>query len=245
MADKPDEEISEIALAIEQRERKLFPFDVRGFFGLGDREIPRLGIRVLMQNEQNLAITAAHNVAKSYAREDDDIRRDPELLDDLKLAEAMHRACFVADKKTKHGHPIQAFPSGRWMEKHFSTEQLAVLHNLQLEVRKAESPMLWDINMQDIMALAEGCAKTRDGDMPEALLAPCSREYMTSAFVLLAGEWWQMKQKQDMIDQALEETADGVHSESDEPAGGVLSSDRDEAEERSLDDDGRGEGSSS
>lgn len=241
MADKPDEEKSEIALAIEQRKRKLYPFDVRGFLGLGDREIPKLGIRYLMQNEQNLAITAAHAQAKKYARGDEDTRSDPELLDDLKLAEAMQRACFVADKTTKHGLPIQAFPGGRWMEANFSTEQLAVLHNLQLEVRKAESPMLWDINMQDVMALAEGCAKTRDSDIPEALLAPCSREYMTSAFVLLAGEWWRMMQTQNMIDEALEETDDGVHSDSDGQGARVEPRSGDGAEERPLEDDGSGE----
>lgn len=212
-----DEEVykSEIAAAIEQRERKLYEFDVGGFFSLGDRPVPRLAIRALTKSEENAALVAAHALAKEWARGDADTRSDADLLDDLKLKEALQRACFVAGKTTKGGHPIQAFPGGRWMEDHFTTEQIAVLHNLLLEVRRAESPLLWSIELADVMALAEGCAKTRDSDMPEALLASCSREYLTAAFTLLAGEWWVRKQKQQMIDEALD-----VHA-GDEQHGGA------------------------
>jgi hypothetical protein len=202
------EEKSEIALAIEQRERKLHPFDVRGFLGLGDKEIPKLAIRYLLKHEENLALVAAHASAKEYARDDNDARSDAELLDDLKLAEALQRACYVDGKTTKQGHPIQAFPGGRWMEKNFSTEQIAILHNLQFEVRKAEHPLLWDIELEDVRAVAEGCARTRETDIPEAMLARYSREHLTTAFVLLAGEWWTLKEKQRMVDEALREAED-------------------------------------
>jgi len=196
-------ERSEIATAIEQRERKLYEFDVSGFFGLGDKPIPKLAIRDPMKGEENAAIAAAHVVAKAWAKGDQDTRSDADLLDDLKLKEVIQRCCFVAGQKTKQGDPIQAFYGGKWMEEHFSTGQIAVIHNLILEVRKAESPALWDIKLEDVMALAEGCAKTRDSDMPEALLAPCSREWMTTAFILLAGEWWQAKQKQEIVDNVI------------------------------------------
>ncbi len=229
-------EKSELALAIEQRERKLYPFDVQGFLALGDREVPKLEIRALTKSEENLALVAAHVHAKAYAKDDADTRGDTDLLDDLKLCEALQRACFVAGDKTKGGHPIQAFPGGKWMEKHNSSEQIAVLHNLLMEVRKAESPMLWDIDMETVLSLAEGCAKTRDGNMPEVVLASCSREYMTTAFTLLAGEWWQLKQQQEIINNVIrsDDDGDGRRKRGEDDQG---------AEATAEADDGRGESS--
>lgn len=220
MAEVETEEKSEIALAIEQRERKLYEFDVEGFFALGDKKIPKLAIRALTKAEENSAIIAAHASAKEWAKGDNDARSDADLLDDLKLKESLQRACFVAGQTTKGGHPIQAFPGGRWMERNMSTEQLAVLHNLQLEVRKAESPLLWEIKLEDIRSLAEGCAKTRDSNMPELLLAPCSREYLTSAFTLLAGEWFKLKIEREMVDDVIQREDHEQRGGGDEPGDG-------------------------
>jgi hypothetical protein len=232
MSDEVVEEKSEIALAIEQRERKLHEFDVEGFFGLGGKKIPKLAIRVLTKFEENQAIVAAHANSKEWARGDNDARADADLLDDLKLKEALRRACFVAGVATKGGHPIQAFPGGRWMEQNLTTEQLAVLHNLLLEARKSESPMLWEIKMQDVLSLAEGCAKTCGSDMPEAMLSVCSREYLTTAFTLLASEWWKLRKVVD----------DVVHGAGAEHGGGGGGEGAGEAQEAPPADVREGEG---
>jgi len=203
MAEPEVTEISELALAIEQRERKLYPFDVEGFFGLGAGKIPKLRIRTLVKFEENAAVVAAHARAKNLSRDDSDTRNDSDLLDDLKLKEAIQRACFV-ERDTKGGTPVQAFPGGEWMEKNFSRDQIAVIWNLMEEVKKAESPMLYEVDKQQIISFAEGCAKTADTDIPEALLAGASRAYLSTAFVILACDWWKMKQQQEVIDHVIQ-----------------------------------------
>ena len=202
MAEQNHEEKTELALAIEQRKRKLYAFDVEGFFGLGERAIPKLRIRTLMKNEENAAIVAAHARAKGLSRDDSDTRSDADLLDDLKLKEALQRACFI-ERDTKGGQPVQAFPGGDWMEKNFSTDQLAVLWNLLQEVKKAESPMLYKVEKEQVMSFAEACAKTADSQIPEQILAGANRTYLTTAFTLLACEWWKLKQQHEVIDDVL------------------------------------------
>ena len=202
-----NEEKSELALAIEQRKRKLYPFDVKGFFGLAGKEISKLRIRVLMKAEDNASIVAAHHLAKKLAAGDDATRSDADLLDDLKLKEAIQRSCFL-ERETKQGKPIQAFPGGEWMEKNFSTDEIAILWNLMQEVKKAESPMLYDIDRDEVMALAEGCAKTAETDLPEHLLATANRAFLTTAFVLLACDWWKLKQQQEVVNVVLQSEDD-------------------------------------
>lgn len=202
--DEPVVEKSELALLIEQRERKLYPFDVAGFLGLGGKEVPRLGFRSLKKIEENSACEAAHVTVEKYAKGDKDTRADNDLLDDLKLCECLQRACYLPDQKTKNGHPIQAFPGGRWLEENFSTEEIAVLHNHLLEVCKAESPMLWDIKLEDVMSLAEGCAKAKETDLPETMLSVATREWLTTAFVLLASEWWVLREKVLVLEDVIQ-----------------------------------------
>ena len=81
-----EETKSEIALAIEQRERKFYEFEVEGFFGLGERSIPKLAIRALTKHEENLALVAAHDWAKKYSKGDEDARSDDDLAIGLTLS---------------------------------------------------------------------------------------------------------------------------------------------------------------
>ena len=73
-----------------------------------------------------------------------------------------------------------------------------------LEVKKAESPMLYKVKSDMILALAEGCAETAESDIPEAMLAHSSRAYLTTAFVLLACDWWKLKQQQEVVNVVLQ-----------------------------------------
>lgn len=177
---------SELALAIEQRERKLHEFEVQGFFGLGDKPIHKIGMRVAFKDDEDRALIAAHTWMKQKAGELDEALRDNDLIGDTKLVEILNRVCFSVEEKTKAGVPYPAFPSPQWMKSNLTTDQLAVLINLYHEVRKVEGPMLWDIGLDKVREIAEACYAHRAGPIPEQLLAPCSREWLTSAFVLLS-----------------------------------------------------------
>lgn len=180
---------SELALAIEQHERKLHEFEVQGFFGLGDKPIHKIGMRVAFKETEDKALIAAHTWMKEKAGDLDEAMKDNDLLGDTKLVEILNRVCLSVDEKTKMGVPYPAFPSPQWMKANMTTDQLAVLINLYHEVRKIEGPMLWDIGLDKVREIASVCHEHRDGPIPEQYLAPCSREWLTSAFVLLSTQW--------------------------------------------------------
>ena len=178
---------SKLALAIEGRERKLYPFDVQGFFGLGDKAINKIAIRVATKKEEDAAVAAAHaHAAKCSDLES--ARRDPDLLNDSKVCEILFAVCRDADDPK-----YPAFPWGAWMRENLTTDQLAALLNLYHEARKAQGPIQWDLSYETVEALADVCALTAESDVPESVLADRPREWLSQAFVMLAQRWRELK----------------------------------------------------
>lgn len=192
MATQNDSLKSRLALAIEQRERKLFPFEVQGFFGLGNKQIQQIAIRVAVKSEEDEALVAAHARVKELTRGDKEAMDDADLTQDQKLIQILHRVCFSPDEKTKDGVPYPAFPGPEWMRKNLTTDQIACIINLYHEVRRVDGPLRGEISTEEVLAVAEGCAVTANTDMPEALLATSERTWLTQAFVLLAIQWKEL-----------------------------------------------------
>jgi len=181
---------SKLALAIESRVRKVYEFEVQGLFGIGNKEIHKIAFRVNTKAEEDESIQAAHSSVKAM---DDDAKRDPDLLRDRKTAEALFRACRrceEGDKEKNYGYP--AFPLPSWMTKNMTTDQLSILLNYYNEVRAKEGPLDNIEDMDQVRAVAKGCAATSKSDIPETLLAEVSREWLTHAFVLISAEWAAM-----------------------------------------------------
>lgn len=218
---------SALVLAIESRPRKAYAFDVSGFFGLADRPIYRIAIRVNTKLEQDNAIAAAYQVVNKTAEHaGDQAKSDSDLLLDAKAIHVLFHACRRCEEgDEEQGYKYNAFPGPQWMREHMTTDQLAVLLNLYNEVRRSEGPTRWEVTLEQVDALAILCAETADNDIPEAVLASCSREWMTQAFVLLS---LRMKELRDGMDSGL------VGSEEDAP------SEAGDADERPVDAEGGG-----
>lgn len=202
---------SALVLAIESRPRKAYPFTVQGFFGLADQPIHRIAIRVNTKLEQDNAIAAAYQVVNKTAEHaGDQAKSDSDLLLDAKAIHVLFHACRRCETgDEEQGYKYNAFPGPQWMREHMTTDQLAVLLNLYNEVRRSEGPTRWEVTLEQVDALAVLCAETADNDIPEAVLASCSREWMTQAFVLLS---LRLKELRDGLDSKL------VSSEEDAPA---------------------------
>lgn len=177
---------SALVAALDARERKVHRFDVSGFFGLGDKEIPEIGFRVPTKHEEDGAVAGAHAYAKKRAGEDESARHDPDILTDAKIVEVLFRATLEpSDQPGAVLYP--AFSGGPdWMRKKLTSDQLACLFNLLSEVKRAESPTATALDTESILSIAKACWSSRNTDIPEVALAHCSREWLTQAFVLLA-----------------------------------------------------------
>jgi len=190
---------SKFALAVEARPRRAYEFDVGGFFGLGGLPIHKIAIRVAVKSEEDVAIVSAYDyLTKAGATADSGARTDADILNDAKAIEVLFRCCQRAEpgdpaknvpSDEAQGYRYSAFPGPEWMRNNLTTDQLATILNLVNEVRVKEGPLKLDIDLATVRALAQGCDALADTDTPDVLLAPCSREWLAQAFVLLAIEW--------------------------------------------------------
>ena len=219
MANQIEEYKSKIALAIEQRQRKLYPFEVQGFFGLGDKVIQRVAIRVAVKAEEDEALVAAHVRIKALASEDKEAMGDNDLKVDQKLIQILHRICFSPDEETKDGVPYPAFPGPEWMRKNLTTDQIACLMNLYHEVRYIDGPMKATITTEDVCNRAIGLAKVSDTEIPEALLANTDRTWLTHAFILLSVQYKELLDAHSKCGRVSSEEAD-EGSDAEAGAGG-------------------------
>lgn len=176
-----DEHKSALALALEARERKVHPFDVTGFFGLGGKPMPQLAIRVPTKGEQDAAVVEAHRHAAAISGPVEAAKSDGDLLDDAKIVEVLFRMCRDANDPK-----CPAFPGPRWMRERLTTDQLGALMNLANEVRRAEAPGPQTIDDDLLEAFVSTAAFAAGSALPEAALAGCSREWLSQAFVLLS-----------------------------------------------------------
>ena len=191
MVDVSKERIGVFAAALAARAaaRPVEPFDVQGFFGLGDLPIPKLGVRIPTQHEQDRALAGAHRYVAEVTGDSPDAKQDPDLLLNAKQAHIAFEFCRELESDgagtwTPTGYP--AFPSPTWAAKHLTVEQIAVLVNLANEVRAKHAPSPVELDDATLEAVASVCATHAGGDLPEAVLAGYPREWLTHALVLVS-----------------------------------------------------------
>lgn len=185
---------SKLALAIEQREREVHEFDVQGFFGLGNKEVSRVGIRVNTKAEEDFSVVSAHKYVKAVSEGIEEAREDLDLLNDSKAIEALFRACKEVNDEAEgpDRHKYPAFPGPKWMRSNLTTDQIAVLLNLYHEVRRRHTPTSWEITIDEIMMYAEAAAKSSHTNMPDQFLAQKAPEWITQAFIILSTRFFEI-----------------------------------------------------
>jgi hypothetical protein len=193
---------SKLALAIEQRERKSHEFDVQGFFGLGDKEIHKVAIRVNTKAEEDAAVVAAHKYAKAISEGLVDAKQDGDILSDGKAIEALFRACRAAGEKSDDESRLKidypSFPGPQWMRKNMTTDQIATLLNLYQEVRRVEAPVPWTLTIDEVLNMAKVCAKASDTDIPDGYLGSRPKEWVTQAFIILSERFFALVKEFDL-----------------------------------------------
>lgn len=173
---------SKLAEAIEARERKTHPFDVADFFGLGDKPLLRLGIRVNTKSEQDAAIVAAYKRIENETKNGAELARDDsDLTTDAKTIEVLFRAC-----RDPEDPKYPAFPGPMWMRDNLTTDQLAIILNLYNEVVRYDSPIDFGLDDDRIEAIAAMASKNADTLVADQILASYDREFLIQVVILLS-----------------------------------------------------------
>ncbi len=211
---------SAFALAIEEaaRSRPVEVFDVSGLFGLGDRAIPRVGIRRATKGEQDRALKNAHRYVADLAGDVEAVKSDRDILQDAKAAAVAFEFCrevhppecaciFCKDLPVDPKNPLawrptghSALPSAKWAIEHLAPEQIAVLINLANEWRAKQAPSPTEIDDVTIEAYISLCTTNEE---PEYAMAGVGREYLVHLAILLSHKLAAARAAHDAVSAEL------------------------------------------
>jgi hypothetical protein len=192
------DDLSPVAAALAARGRKIYPFLVNDFFDLGQKQIFAIGFRVAVKAEDDAAIIEAHKYAHEASKSAGDAaeaaRKDLDLLTDAKTIEALYRVCRRVDLDAADPTDLDkaketiysAFATPTWMRKTLTTDQIAVLLNLYIEVKRRESRGRREVTDEHVEKVATVCQAHAGDDVPTAILADYPREILTEIVVQLA-----------------------------------------------------------
>mgnify|MGYP004336917647 CR=1 FL=1 len=157
-------------------------FDVADFFGLGDKPIRRIGVRVNTKQEQDDAILAAYKRIDAETKNGAELARDDaDITTDAKTIEVLFRACRDADDPK-----YPAFPGPAWMREHLTTDQIAIILNLYNEVVRYESPIRYELDDDKVEAIAKMASENAATDVADHVLAVYDREFLIQVVILLS-----------------------------------------------------------
>lgn len=196
-------QLSPLAAAISARTRTLYEFDVSEVFKITDCKVK---VRVVTKAEQDLALVGAHKYAEERTKAAPQAAKDPDILEDAKAAFIAFAACRDSADPDK----FPAFLSPEWMLEHLTTDEVGYLVSLANEVRAKESPSPISISDEMMDGLSELCAQHVSDQIPEAVLAPFSREYLTHAFVMLSARNVDLRRQVVELSGDLAETLEMV-----------------------------------
>jgi len=170
------------------RERPVFEqtLPVDHIFGDG---APAITFRIPPKDVEWQAITAAYQDADQRSKMAgdlaDEIKRDTDLVEELKTATLLWHACRDAENPNQH-----AFSSPEVLAKLFDSDHIGSLMRLLEEVRVARGPHPGeDLDREQLEDVREGIVATWGSDMPERLLAPMTHTFLTR-FTIMALKFW-------------------------------------------------------
>lgn len=182
---KPNEKAeprrSKFDAALDDFEPPLREFDVNGFFGLGDKPLPKVAMRLARKCEEDTAVRGAHEYVTKVANGLDAVKTDTDIVNDSKAIEILWRVCRDPDDPK---YPLFASPN-RMREK-LGTDHIACLMNLYDSVRTQDGGLLYDISDERVEAAVEVAARSAGTNLPEELFARMPRAYLIHLIVLIS-----------------------------------------------------------
>lgn len=185
---------SELAQAIEAQERPVTVLPVSGIFHLGGKPIRKIGIRVNVKSEEDLALVRAHKYVLDKCAGVESAKTDHDILTDAKARHALWEACREVkttvgpdgeETDTVTNYP--AFPGPDWMCERLNTDQIAAIYNLYMQVRAEQAGWLDNLDDDTVSSMLAIAADAGDKNaLARVALAQLPREQIQNLFQMCA-----------------------------------------------------------
>lgn len=192
----------ELVTAVRARGRIVRVFDVARLLGLGGRPVRQVALQIVPNGEETASIQGAHRtvaeIAKGAGPGEEGAKRDPDIFANEKNLEALFRICRRVDAK---GQPTRtaAFPGVAWMRENLSTDELGSLLNLYDELKRRHAGTPLEVDAETVDAVVEALVQHLGDDMPEVILAPYPRWWLTHFCVLVAEQLVQARKSTEIL----------------------------------------------
>lgn len=182
--DEKDSELSELELAIQKRERKMFPCQLPDVLGMSGKSLGEVLLRVPTVAEQEKAIVESNKYIQEKSKETPNVMSDPDFFQNVKTAHILHKVCFV---KSKEGFkPRAAFKSPAWMIENLGAMEIGALLDAYNEVIRSASNNKSKFSPENLRALAKYCHANTASKEPNEFLSKMSYEDVSEALVLMS-----------------------------------------------------------
>lgn len=214
--------------ALKARGRTIKVFEVNGVLGLGGKPVRRIAMQIIPNGEETESILSAHDTqaecAKRAGRGEAAAAKDADIFANEKNIEALFRICRRVDK---NGKPTRAaaFPGPKWMREELSTDEIAALLNLYDELKRKYGGTSLEIDDEMVETIARVLHEHLADDIPEAVLAPYPRWFLTHLATMLASKLQDARKSVEVLledaqaataeREALEAELAGVRAERD------------------------------
>jgi hypothetical protein len=192
----------DLAAALKARGRTVRVFDVTGILGLGGKVVRRIAMQIIPNGEETESILHAHatlaEFAKRAGRGAEAAAKDADIFANEKNIEALFRICRRVDKAGQATRTA-AFPGPTWMRDELSTDEIAALLNLYDELKRKYGGTSLEINDEMVETLARVLHEHLADDIPEAVLAPYPRWFLTHLATMLAAKLADARKSVDVL----------------------------------------------
>lgn len=201
--------------AIEARfaDRKEHAFDVDGYFGLGLKPVPTVGIRALTKMDEIHAIDEAYKLAKKLCNEQE-AREHPAVFEDIKLTCMVFRAARAVGTSSKYSYP--AFGGPEWMLRNMTGDQIGAMTHLANTVKRRESPTPVDITDENVEALATALSASAGKSTADVILAGIVDRDDLNYFIVAISDKL-MTARADLVAYVKEQEAKEAAAQADAP----------------------------
>lgn len=179
-----DTDLSELELAIANRTRKTFEFEVPNILGHSKQPLGKIRMRPATLLEQEQAIKEAYAYADRLGSS-----RDEDSMDNIKTNHILHKVCLhiTLDRP--------AFKGPAWMIENLGMQEIAILLNNYNEILRVVNPVKFDFDTERLQAFAELCSKHGDTEGPNLFLQELNRDAVAEIAIRIGILYHETRQK--------------------------------------------------
>lgn len=181
--EKVEEGLSELELAIQNRERKAYPFEIKDMLGGTGKPLGKVEIRVATVAEQETAMVKAREYIAEKAKEDQTFLNDPDIVENAKTAHILHQVCR---RPATNAYKGPAFQSPAWMLQNFGAVELGSILNAYNEVVRVSRPEKPVFHADFMRAFAKHCSENSGSKEPNEWLEQLNSQDVAEMLVCMA-----------------------------------------------------------